>query len=597
MTMQTIDSKDVSLSELLHDFYVVPSYQREYVWQTEEVERLLQDIGSEYSPNDPDVDSEYFIGSIVVCQNQDGTFELIDGQQRMTTTFIALCAIRDYLDAVGATQIDELQHRIRASSVDDQGRDVFRYRIALQYDDSHDVLEGIGRGDDISAILPSTRSIENILNAYGVIRTHLRNEFQDDAAAVKQFYSYFTRRVKLIRVKTVSVAHALKVFETINDRGVGLDSMDLLKNLLFMHAERNQFDRLKDVWKDLVDILHDAKEKPLRFLRYFVFSTYEVERLREDQIYGWFVRNEARCGYRTDPIGFANGLLEAAKAYAHFIKGEDINGNPNRYLANILYLSGSARQHLILLLSGRRLPREQFDKLCREIENLFFAYIIAREPTRAFERDFALWAPHLRRINNGGDLQSFIDTRLRPAKELLAPRFALALETFGENSTLKYRMRYVLAKLTQHVNEQAWGNSRPSYSDLKTFINAKIHIEHILPQQPSEEVLNDFDELESIRHFTHMLGNLTLVEEPINLSVGNRPFVEKQKAYVQSELLLTRSLGKRVSVGVDTSVDRAVRNLLEFEEWTSKSIEDRQKMLARLAHQVWEMPIPSEEKT
>ena len=70
----------------------------------------------------------------------------------------------------------------------------FRYRIALQYEDSHDVLERIGLRDDISGISASTRSITNILNAYDVIRTFLRDEFAGDPAAVKQFYFYFTRR-------------------------------------------------------------------------------------------------------------------------------------------------------------------------------------------------------------------------------------------------------------------------------------------------------------------------------------------------------------------------------------------------------------------
>ena len=596
MTMQTIDSQDVSLNELFYDFYVVPSYQREYVWETEEVERLLQDINTEYSSNEPEADSEYFIGSIVVCVTQDSTFELIDGQQRMTTAFIILCAIRDYLNDLGETQIDELQNRIRASSVNSQGNDVFRYRIALQYEDSHDVLERIGLRDDISGISSSTRSIANILNAYEVIRAFLRDEFAGDAVAVKQFYFHFTRRVKLIRVKTISVAHALKVFETINDRGVGLDSMDLLKNLLFMHAERHQFDQLKDVWKDLVDVLHNAKEKPLRFLRYFIFSTYTVDRLREDQIYGWLVRNESTCGYKANPIPFAKGLLDAAKAYASFIKGEDQTGNPNRYLTNIQYLSGSARQHLILLLSGRMLPKALFDLLCQHIENLFFAYIIAREPTRAFERDFAQWAPELREIHDQVGLEAFIDSRIRPAKERLSPRFALALKEFGEGSTQKYRMRYILAKITQHVNELAWGNSKPSYKDLKMFINSKVHIEHILPQQPSSEVIEEFDEIEAIKYYTYILGNLTLVEEPINLSVGNRLFEEKQKAYKQSEFLVTKSLGEKISVGVDTAVDRAAKHLFSFEEWTSKSIERRQEMMIGLAHKVWDMPVSGEVK-
>ena len=593
MTMQTIDSQDLSLRELFNDFYVVPSYQREYVWDTRQVERLLQDINTEYSFNDRSADSEYFIGSTVVCAGQDGSFELIDGQQRLTTAFLVLCAIRDHLSEIGATEIDELAGRIAASSVDLQGNNVYKYRIALQYEDSHDVLERIGKRDDVDNISGLTRSVANILNAYQVIRAFLRNEFADGEEEIRAFYAYLTMSVKLIRVKTISVAHALKVFETINDRGVGLDSMDLLKNLLFMHAERGQFDQLKDVWKDLVDVLYEAREKPLRFLRYYILSTYKVDRLREDQIYGWFVDNEPACGYRVNPVGFAKELLGAAEAYAGFIKGEDPAGNANRYLTNIRYLSGSARQHLILLLSGRTLPGDLFDELCRHIENLFFAYIISREPTREFERSFTQWAPELRQVRDRAGFEAFIDARIRPAKDNLSSRFNLALQDFTEGSIQKYRMRYILAKVTQFVDERAWGSVQP-HDDLNTFVNNKVDVEHILPQKPSCQVVEAFDKADAIKDYTHRFGNLTLVEKTINCSVGNGLFQEKQEAYKQSKFLVTKTLGENVSVGVNTAVDRAVRNLLSFEKWTSCSIERRQGMLIRLAHEVWDMPVSEE---
>lgn len=57
------------------------------------------------------------------------------------------------------------------------------------------------------------------------------------------------------------------MFETINDRGVGLNAMDLLKNLLFMKTSSEDYPRLKDRWKKLIDVLDDCGEKPLRFLR------------------------------------------------------------------------------------------------------------------------------------------------------------------------------------------------------------------------------------------------------------------------------------------------------------------------------------------
>jgi uncharacterized protein with ParB-like and HNH nuclease domain len=95
MTMQTIESKDVSLGELFGSFFVVPNFQREYVWGTDEVRTLLGDINAEFGAADRNEDSEYFIGTIVTCVGPDGVLQLIDGQQRMTTAYLVLCAVRD----------------------------------------------------------------------------------------------------------------------------------------------------------------------------------------------------------------------------------------------------------------------------------------------------------------------------------------------------------------------------------------------------------------------------------------------------------------------------------------------------------------------
>jgi len=593
MTVQTIESKDFSLGDVFTSFYLVPDYQREFVWEDKQVDQLLQDIHTEYSSNGPGAASEYFIGSIVVCARDDGVLELIDGQQRMTTAFLLLCAIRDHLAAVApGAPIGHLGLQIAAMDVDDQGQDVFRHRVMLQYEDSCDVLTLIGQGDkDLRAIQQSTRSVTNILNAYWLIRAFLSSQFGEDTDALRRFYAYLVKSVKLIRVKTISVAHALKIFETINDRGVGLDSMDLLKNLMFMHATREQFDRLKRKWKELVDALFNAREKPLRFLRYFIFSEFHVERLREDEIYEWFVTNEPRCGYKQHPLRFVERLLEAARAYVHFLGGRDASGHPNRYLANIRYLSGSARQHVILLLAGRRLPGECFDQLCRHVENLFFAYVITREPTREFERRFAQWAKPLKEVSDEESLQQFLQAHLVPAKTNLATRFGLAFAELCSWSLQKYRLRYVLAKLTQYVNEQAWG-STGAQVDLGNFIHRKAEIEHILPQTPSAEVLSAFDRPDEIEEYVYRLGNLTLVEKTINCSVGNGLFAAKRVEYFKSSFLLTKSLGGDISVGGNTAPSRVAGELLTFDEWSTSAIEARQQMLARLAYKTWDMPAP-----
>lgn len=591
MTLQTIESKDLTVGELFNDFYVVPSYQREYVWEKKQVEQLLEDVLAEYSSNSKG--SEYFLGSIVVCAGNDGVYDLIDGQQRMTTSYLLLCGLRDHLKEFDPkAPMETLKKHIAACDVGGDGEDIFRYRVSLQYEDSCNVLETIaGERASITDITAETRSVQNIVAAYETMRSFLREKFGDDFSAAKRFYAFFTKNVKLIRVKTASIAHALRVFETINDRGLSLDAMDLLKNLMFMNASASDFDKLKDKWKELVDILHRADEKPLRFLRYYIFADHAVERLREEETYDWFVANEKACGYKSNPLTFVDTLIEAASAYVKFLEGLDVAGRENRYLSNISHMSGAARQHLILLLAGRHLKGDSFNSLCRQVENLFFAYVICRENTREFERLFAEWAVVVRRARNTADIEAFVQDRIVPEKKKLATRFVSSFRELNESSLQKYRMRYVLAKLVQYVNESAWG-STGAHVDLRTYLNKSIEIEHVLPQVPSEAIVKAFDEEPSI--YIHRLGNLTLVEKSINCSIGNGTFEEKKNAYSQSNFLLTKSLAGKVTLGKETLVDRAVRELGIFDTWNSKDIERRQEMLAQLALKAWDMPTPDD---
>jgi hypothetical protein len=165
MSMQSIQSQDIKVSEVFQGFYAVPDYQREYVWGSEQVEQLLTDIYGELNLSDPANGPEYFIGSIVVCPGKDGVHELIDGQQRMTTLFLTLCAIRDRFEMFGAKPPGGLSSQIAATAANSEGDDVYRYRLDLQYEDSGEVLVKIAEKDKDVSTLPRTRSIGNVLNA------------------------------------------------------------------------------------------------------------------------------------------------------------------------------------------------------------------------------------------------------------------------------------------------------------------------------------------------------------------------------------------------------------------------------------------------
>jgi hypothetical protein len=162
----------------------------------------------------------------------------------------------------------------------------------------------------------------------------------------------------------------------------------------------------------------------------------------------------------------------------------------------------------------------------------------------------------------------------------------------SESRIQQYRLRYILAKLTQFIEEAAWGN--PAHAQLDGYLHGSINIEHILPQSPMPEALAAFDKPVEYDACKEKLGNLTLLERTINTSVSNSTYEVKKAGYRQSSFLLTKSLVEKPQVGSNTQLNRAVRDLTQFETWDSSSIENRQKMLASLAERVWLSDITSE---
>jgi uncharacterized protein with ParB-like and HNH nuclease domain len=590
--MATLESQDLSIGKLFNEFYIVPSYQREYVWQEEQVTEFFEDISEEFGERQSDSPSEYFIGSIIVCDHPNGLYEVIDGQQRITTAYVLLCAIRDYLKSIKSDESIELLNRqIASTDIDEDGNDISRYRVTLQYEDSGGVLEKIASRKTLSNI-PKTASSTNIQNAYKNIFKLIEKEFgkeESSIAAIRKFYTYFNKNVILVRVKTATRADALRVFATINNRGVSLDDIDLVKNLMFMEASKKDYDILKKDWKAMVDLLFKHNEKPMRFIRYFILAKYESYGQLKGDIYGWFFKEENEKFYKNNPTDFVKQLLRSSQAYIRFLLGQNKDASNNRHLSNIRHLSSAARMPFMLLIAGQSLPNNLFLELSRQVENIFFVYLLVRESTGKFESRFAQWCMRIRNIKNEREFEVFMAEEIQVAKEQTKNRFKLAFENMEESSVQKALLRYILAKLTQHIDELAYGET-PATIDLETYLNKKVEVEHILPQVCSPEIKNSFDKPAEIEKYIKRLGNLTLLEKTINTSVSNKPFHEKKKAYPKSRHLLTRSIAEQVQVGHDTAIDRAVKDLETFDIWTSESIESRQQRLTELAHKVWDMP-------
>ena len=584
-----IDVNNYRISDVFTKFYVVPDYQREYVWEEKNYRQLLEDITEEYSSNR---NSEYFIGSIVVCEREDDKrFEVIDGQQRLTTLFVCLAAFKKLLEK--EQDVSDIKQLLYAKTRDSAGKQKENYKLELQYEESTDVIKKVTE-DNVNQewLVPSSR---RIIEAYNFSKDYIKKNLVGDGE-VGAFLGYFLNNVKLVQIETPKVSDALKIFETINERGVGLNPMDLLKNLIFRKVHKEEFEKLKIEWKKIISVLEKAGEKPLRFLRYFIMANYKVnldgeEIIREDQIYDWITKpvNAEQCNYEEKPFEFVKFMLENAQSYVDFLNGYDRDGNKNRYFENIKRLGGGGfKQHLILVLAAKDLSNELLSHLAKQIEALMFYYFVTREPTKEFERKFSKWAKSIKTIKTKEELNKFIVEMLSPEITSREDAFKRSFLALNSDVFQVYRLRYILARLTEYVDRNYLGNKEEK--DISNYIMRGIEIEHILPYTPEADLLKSFGK-DDYDQYKIRLGNLTLLEKPMNIVASNDFFPNKKSIYKDSMFYLTRSLASLVSVGINSSVNRINSQLKEYENWDKDSIDSRQEVLFNLAKSIWKIEV------
>ncbi|NEN89141.1 MAG: DUF262 domain-containing protein, partial [Okeania sp. SIO3H1] len=481
MSEQEIKSQDLNIDKLFEDFYIIPEYQREYVWKEENVEQLLEDIFAEFpASNYQHKADDYFIGSIIVCnqdEGEDNLYVVIDGQQRITTIYVISCVIRNYIKKLeNHKPIDNIEKKILGTYTDSKGYGFEIYKVKVQYDDRNEILENFAK-DNFDGIDYKTGSdsIKKLIDAYCTVWNFIKTQFNDNEDEIRRFYVHLTRKVKLVRVTTSDINHALRVFETINDRGVGLNAMDLLKNLIFKNASSDDYENLNQNWKQIIDILESVKEKPFNFLRHFIFAQYDAKRDDvQSKEYEWILENDKICQYSDNPMSFIKNVKDNAKAYSLFLQGKNSDQTFNRYLDNIKNLTSTSRQHMSVLLAAKNLEKQLFLKLCYELENFLFLIIITKQKTNEYERTFISWSAKLRSVKTQGELDKFLEEEIYVIKQKLKDKFIEAFKNFQESDTQKYKLKYILAKLTQYIEEKALGKEKPQ-SDLNNFLKASIN--------------------------------------------------------------------------------------------------------------------------
>ena len=601
-----IDAEVLSIKNLDKYYFVVPDYQREYVWEADKhIYQFLVDIDEEFDAHSIEQQS-YFLGSIIIVK-KDSKYDVIDGQQRLTTIVLCLCAIRNILESLNDK---ESLSRMSSNMLDitknwlytfDMEAETTMPRLELQYDDSNGYLDAMIQKlkyeDEV------TSSIDKMKKAYNRILEHFKNYIQQDIKIFEKYVKYFLTSVNVVVIESDNLGSALKIFETINQRGAGLNAMDLVKNLLFSKAKDHDFEVIKAKWKQITSDLQNCDEgdKPLRFLRYFMIARYHNGIIREDDLYSWIISKEGKqkLQYEDQPLNLVNEMATAAKRYSYLVQATNSDNNAigvNKYpnVVNIGYINKQrSRQHLILLMAlNLNCDDDVINYLAQQIESFLFFANTLKMQTKSYERRFTDWATKLREIRSIDEIVEIIDGTMVPYLRSYLSDFKyrfLQIKHYDYNP--QYRERYILGCLDTELCTQA-GLNPLSQENIQ-----RLQIEHILPQTLTNVDANeDFANEEDREKYTYLLGNTTLLESQINQAINNYNdlstdwFGMKQAEYIHSNFVLTKLLNDNYTIGKNTGLNRLKDKLnCQFNEWTKASIEQRQKMLMELALDHWRL--------
>lgn len=586
-----------SISKLKDYFFEVPDYQREYVWKPDDqVEQFIIDIDNEFE-TDASKQKGYFLGSIIIVEN-NGKFDVIDGQQRLTTIILTLCSFRDLLKPMDldSKQKKYLQTIEELLSDFDIGTDETKLRLDLQYAESKGYLTNLIEGKPYND--ERTPSINKMEQAFEKLKLHYEGYLKGGLDELTSFVRYFLTKVDLVIIESENLSSALKIFETINQRGAGLNAMDLVKNLLFSQANESDFQIIKETWKEITANLQACKEEesPLRFLRYFLMARYHDGAMREDDIYKWIISVEGKKAtkYETEPLALAKELKKVSKRYSEMVIATEAQTDGGEYphVTNIGFVNKyKSRQHLILLLAlDANCDRSLVEFLAEQIESYFFYSNVIGVQAKNNERLFTQWALKVRGMNSKEEVMEVIESSMAP---YISERFGQFRSEFmnirhsGFNPL--YRQRYILGKIENTVLSKA-GLSTKGHDFFW-----ELQIEHILPQTPKDDVLPDeFVDKDDYYDSVYKLGNVSLLEPPINQAVNKFNdlnsdwFNKKQGEYSRSDVAITNLLDHNYTIGKNTALNRLKSEYnYSFETWSKEAIAKRQKILFDLAIETW----------
>lgn len=543
--------------------FVIPVYQRNYTWNADkEVKQYLDDLESvlnnEYN--------NHFMGIIIYLEKaidfSSREFSIIDGQQRLTTTFLIIYAVKQLL--VEANDTDKVTQLEGQYLTNPYHSDKIKYKLKPLVSDD-DVYRCIveNRMNDITDLN------SNVLKNYEYIRNFLNGLLLKgfDANAILMALN----KLYVVCVPISEEDNAQKIFESINATGVKLTSADLIRNFLLMDLQSDvQEDYYARYWKKLEEnVSADSKILEMFFRIYLAIKMYTL--VPKNNVYREFVKwiNEQKIGIKD----LFEDLLEYAKIF-NLLMNEDINKLDKKLKDAVTdYRKINSDIPMAIIMEFYRLYRKQ------SIDATTMAELIWAINTYMLRRSIC--------DMNSQNISKLFPTVLRKVLDKCGEDFSdivklLNQEMVGNNATTSgsymptdkqmYEMlinanvykrpalRIVLDRLELHEN--------PAPVDLSS-----LSIEHLMPQTPTEEWLEELDtDMDIYLENLHRLGNLTLATKPDNSKMGNLKWDYKNEI-LKNTAHLTLNI-----------------ELMDIAKWNLAKIDERTKTLIERICNIYPYP-------
>jgi Protein of unknown function DUF262/Protein of unknown function (DUF1524) len=549
---------------------VVPPWQRSFAWRDTEVDQFWNDLVafSEGCSKQVFGRPQYFLGSIVlVTEDEAATHLLLDGQQRLVTSTILLAAIRDYI--IETADADDSDARELAMGITRQfivAKDLFSAqdtnRLTLnEYDEPYfrDFIQKPAGGTSDLSVNASLDSHKRLRKAYQTLIKRLREHIaavQPAEGGIKWAHwlaGVLTQNIVLIVATSDDEDTAAEIFETLNDRGVGLSTPDLLRNLLLRKAPQGATAEIIDYWRDILRI---EEARTDLFLRHFWISRQGD--VKKHSLYRE-MRDHLNANPAPDyPLRFTKQLAEDAQVYQDLVSGRDDDDDVQALLIGANLLDAFTLRPALLSAweVGETNDRK---RLLRALIAFFVRHrVIVGLENNEFERIVFSIAKKLRDTEDFDGAITALQAA-PPGDEEFEAAFA------GAVVTRQNTVRYLLMEFER---------ARHQHQELSVEAASKVHIEHIYPRNPPQAW-----RAENHEQIVSRLGNFTLLGKKLNASLQNAKFADKRdneaRGYKVSDLKITREL--------------ALAPYDELEYWTVDQINERQEMLAQEALEIWKI--------